>query len=81
MAKLKQEAIIDAGELLALGLGLQPPWRLVGQCVDTDKQPHEDFLEVAANWGAEYPLSGVWQVVQDSRLPRIHLASPQFFSA
>ncbi|CAO0822622.1 hypothetical protein DFAR_3190018 [Desulfarculales bacterium] len=30
MAELKQEAIMDAGELRALGLGLQPPWRLVG---------------------------------------------------
>ncbi|CAO0824810.1 hypothetical protein DFAR_940004 [Desulfarculales bacterium] len=29
MAELKQEAIMDTGELLALGLGLQPPWRLV----------------------------------------------------
>ncbi|CAO0824228.1 hypothetical protein DFAR_530002 [Desulfarculales bacterium] len=29
MAELKQEAIMDAGELLALSLGLQPPWRLV----------------------------------------------------
>ncbi|CAO0819738.1 hypothetical protein DFAR_1110008 [Desulfarculales bacterium] len=37
MTELKQEAIMDAGELLALGLGLQPLWRLVGQCVDTDK--------------------------------------------
>ena len=46
---------MDAGELLALGLGLQPPWRLVGQRVDTDKQPHEVFLEVAAERGAKYP--------------------------
>ncbi|CAO0821008.1 hypothetical protein DFAR_2060010 [Desulfarculales bacterium] len=29
---------MGAGELLALGLALQPPWRLVGQRVDTDKQ-------------------------------------------
>ncbi|CAO0823374.1 hypothetical protein DFAR_3690014 [Desulfarculales bacterium] len=37
MVELKQEATMDAGELLALGLGLQPPWRLAGQYVDTDK--------------------------------------------
>ncbi|CAO0821396.1 hypothetical protein DFAR_2310010 [Desulfarculales bacterium] len=37
---------------LPLDLGFQPPWRLVGQ--DTDKQPHEVFLEVAVNRGAEY---------------------------
>ncbi|CAO0820596.1 hypothetical protein DFAR_1730003 [Desulfarculales bacterium] len=30
MAELKQEAIMEAGKLLALDLGLQPPWRLVG---------------------------------------------------
>ncbi|CAO0823933.1 hypothetical protein DFAR_3990058 [Desulfarculales bacterium] len=28
---------------------------LVGQRVDTDKQPHEVFLEIAADRGAEYP--------------------------
>ncbi|CAO0824726.1 transposase [Desulfarculales bacterium] len=55
MAELKQEAIMDAGELLALGLGLQPPWRLVGQRVDTDKQPHEVFLEADADRGTEHP--------------------------
>lgn len=46
---------MDIGELLALGLGLQPPWKLVGQRVDTSKQPHEVYLEVTAERGAEYP--------------------------
>jgi len=46
---------MDAGDLLALGLGLQPPWKLVGQRVDTSKTPHEVFLEVTADRGAEYP--------------------------
>ncbi|CAO0821215.1 hypothetical protein DFAR_2210023 [Desulfarculales bacterium] len=32
---------------------MQPPWRLVGQRVDTKKQPHEVLLEVAADRGAE----------------------------
>ncbi|CAO0824385.1 hypothetical protein DFAR_630024 [Desulfarculales bacterium] len=49
MAELKQEVIMDR----ARSLGLQPPWRLVRQRVDTDKQPHEVFLEVAADRGAE----------------------------
>ncbi|CAO0823454.1 hypothetical protein DFAR_3710012 [Desulfarculales bacterium] len=40
---------------MALGLGLQPLWRLVGQRVDTDKQSHEVFLKVAADQEAEYP--------------------------
>jgi len=46
---------MDASELLALGLGLQPPWRLVGQRMDTDKEPHEVFLEVTADRDAENP--------------------------
>ncbi|CAO0824820.1 hypothetical protein DFAR_940014 [Desulfarculales bacterium] len=33
----------------------QPPWRLVGQRMDTDKQPHEVFLEVTVDRGAESP--------------------------
>ncbi|CAO0822737.1 hypothetical protein DFAR_3280006 [Desulfarculales bacterium] len=55
MAELKQKAIMNASELLALDLGLQPPWLLVGQCVDTDKQPHEVFLEVTVDRETEYP--------------------------
>ena len=46
---------MDIGELLALGLGLLPPWKLVGQRVDTSKQPHEVYWEVPADRGAEYP--------------------------
>lgn len=46
---------MGAGELLALGLGLQPPYKLVGQRVDTDGQPHEVFWEVAADRGAKSP--------------------------
>ncbi|CAO0822399.1 hypothetical protein DFAR_3000008 [Desulfarculales bacterium] len=55
MIELKQEAIINAGELLPLGRELQPPWRLMGQHVDTDKQPREVLLEVAVDREAEYP--------------------------
>src|SRR5206468_6994932 len=32
---------MDANTVLALGLGVTPPWRLVGQGLDTSKQPHE----------------------------------------
>ncbi|CAO0824051.1 hypothetical protein DFAR_4040010 [Desulfarculales bacterium] len=47
---------MDASELLDLGLELlQPPWRLVGQRVDTDKQPHKIFLEVVGDRGASTP--------------------------
>ena len=38
---------MDTASVLALGLGVGPPWRLVNQRLDTSKQPHilEIFLE------------------------------------
>ena len=38
--------------VLALGLGMRPPWRLVGQRLDTGKQPHELHLDVSAERGS-----------------------------
>lgn len=51
---------MDANDVLALGLGVGPPWELVGQHLDTDKQPHELHLEVAADRGARFacPVCG-----------------------
>ena len=46
---------MDGNEVLMLGLGLQPPWKLMGQVLNTDKQPHELNLEVAADRGSLYP--------------------------
>ena len=46
---------MDANTVLALGLGMTPPWRLVGQRLDTGKQPHELHLEVAADRGSLFP--------------------------
>jgi len=46
---------MDANTVLALGLGVMPPWRLVGQRLDTSKQPHELHLEVAADRGSLFP--------------------------
>ena len=34
---------------------MTPPWRLVGQRLDTSKQPHELHLEVAADRGSLFP--------------------------
>ena len=42
---------MDANMVLALGLGMRPPWRLVGQRLDTGKQPHELHLDVSAERG------------------------------
>lgn len=35
-------------DIFALGLGLQEPWTLLDQHLDTDKQPHEVHLHVGA---------------------------------
>ena len=38
---------MDANDVLALGLGISPPWKLVGQRLDTDKRPKELQIETA----------------------------------
>jgi transposase len=43
---------VDANDVLALGLGISPPWKLVGQRLDTDKRPKELHIELAADRGA-----------------------------
>jgi len=42
-------------EIFTLGLGLTPPWEVVSQHLDTDRQPHELQLEVSADRGSEFP--------------------------
>lgn len=46
---------MDAGDVLALGLGVRPPWRLVDQRLDTDKQPHVLEILLSTERGAEFP--------------------------
>ena len=46
---------MEAGNVLALGLGLESPWKLSGQRLDIAKQPHELHLEVIADRGALFP--------------------------
>ena len=46
---------MDADDVLALGLGVTPPWKLVGQRLDTTRQPNQLHLEVEAERGALYP--------------------------
>lgn len=42
---------MDGNEVLALGLGVTPPWRLVGQRLDSTTTPSQLHLEVAADRG------------------------------
>jgi len=46
---------MPADDVLSLGLGVTPPWKLVGQRLDTDKRPNELHIEVAADRGARFP--------------------------
>lgn len=46
---------MDANQVLALGLGVNPPWRLVDQCLETGKSPHELHLRVEAERGSLFP--------------------------
>ena len=46
---------MHADDVLSLGLGVTPPWRLVGQRLDTDKRPKELHIEVAADRGTRFP--------------------------
>ncbi len=45
---------MHADHVLGLGLGVTPPWKLVGQRLDTDKRPNELHIEVAADRGARF---------------------------
>jgi transposase len=43
---------MEAKDVFTLGLGLSTPWKLAGQRLDMEKQPHELHLEVVAERGA-----------------------------
>jgi len=55
---------MDANAILALGLGVTPPWKLVGQRLDTASQPHIPHLEVAVERGSLLSLSGLRPILQ-----------------
>ena len=46
---------MDSKEILLLGLGVQSPWQLVDQHLDTDKHPHELHLTVRCERGTKHP--------------------------
>lgn len=46
---------MDSNQILLLGLGIESPWTLVDQHLDTDKTPHELHLEIKAKRGAKHP--------------------------
>jgi transposase len=46
---------MDANDVLSLGLGVTPPWRLAGQRLETDKHPHVLEILLEAERGATFP--------------------------
>ena len=46
---------MNGNDIIALGLGLQAPWEIVGQTLDTEKSPHELRLTIQARRGTRYP--------------------------
>ena len=44
-----------SSDIFTLGLGLTAPWHVIDQRLETDKQPHELHLAVAADPGARFP--------------------------
>lgn len=42
-------------DVIALGLGIEAPWRIVGQILDTGVEPHELRIRIKADRGAEFP--------------------------
>ena len=46
---------MDGNQILLLGLGIEAPWKLVDQRLDTDKQPHELHLTIKAERGSNTP--------------------------
>ena len=46
---------MNSKDIITLGLGLQDPWEITGQLLDTDKTPHELRLTIQAGRGERYP--------------------------
>ena len=46
---------MTGSDIFTFGLGIEPPWRIVDQRLDTGKQPHELRLELASERGGKFP--------------------------
>lgn len=46
---------MNSKDIITLGLGLQAPWEITGQLLDTDKKPYELRLTIQAQRGTRYP--------------------------
>lgn len=46
---------MNGNDIISLGLGLESPWEITGQSLDTGKMPHELRLTIKAARGSEFP--------------------------
>jgi len=60
---------MEDNDILLLGLGLQAPWKLVKQRLETDRSPHELHLTVKADRGSKFdcPVCGQASPAHDFR--------------
>jgi len=42
-------------DIMTLGLGLEEPWKIVDQWLNTDKSPHELYIRISADRGSRFP--------------------------
>ena len=49
---------MHSNEILSLGLGLQKPWKIIGQILETDKQPHVLRLTVKTDGAVKSRTDG-----------------------
>jgi len=42
-------------DIMTLGLGLEEPWKIVDQWLDTSKSPHELHIRISADRGSRFP--------------------------
>jgi len=69
---------MNENTVLALGLGLTPPWRLVNSAWKPANNPMNSTWRSPLT-AAACSLSGLRQALQGARLRRIHLAPSNFF--
>jgi len=46
---------MNGNDIIKLGLGLEEPWKITGQILDTNKQPHELRLTLQSDRGTMFP--------------------------
>lgn len=46
---------MTGSDIFTLDLGIEPPWQIVSQHLDTGKEPHELRIELASERGGQFP--------------------------